>query len=250
MRIIGSGFLARNLAGFADRHVGVTLYAAGPSGGAATDADAFARDAERLYGVIAECRADGSRLCYLSTSSVGLYGRPGPYLTEDGPVLPCSAYGRHKLAMEAVVLASGLDHLIPRLAYPAGPHQPAHQVVPALVTQVRTGQVTVWRGARRDLVDVAHVAAILDALLTAGVSGAVVNVASGTAVPVERIVAHIAGRLGVRLSTSVVAVEDEGEIAIDRLRALVPSVADLGFGPEYYRDVLDRYLLVAGAVPA
>lgn len=248
MRIIGSGFLARNLAGLADRHQGVTLYAAGPSGGSATDADAFSRDAERLYGVIAECRADGSRLVYLSTSSVGLYGRPGPRLTEDGPVLPCSAYGRHKLAMEAVVRMSGLDHLVPRLSYPVGPHQPAHQVVPALCAQVRTGAVTVWRGARRDLVDVTHVAAILDALLTAGVSGEVVNVASGTAVPVERIVAHVADRVGVRLSTSVVEVEEEGEISVDRLRALVPGVAGFGFGADYYRDVLDRYLLVAEAV--
>ncbi|MDX2729903.1 MULTISPECIES: NAD-dependent epimerase/dehydratase family protein [unclassified Streptomyces] len=248
MRIIGSGFLARNLAGQPGVHPGVTIYAAGPSGGDVSDADAFARDAERLYATVAECRADGGRLVYLSTSSVGLYGRPGPLLRESGPVFPCSAYGRHKLAMEAVVRASGVDHLILRLAYPVGPHQPPHQVVPALVAQVRTGRVGIRRGARRDLVDVAHVAAIVDSLLTTGAASEVVNVASGTAVPVERIVAHIADRLGLRPVSTVVDVPEEAEIGIDRLRALVPEVVGYGFGPEYYRDVLDRYLPVAEAV--
>lgn len=241
MRIIGSGFLARNLAGPLDRHDGVTLYAAGPSGGAATNSDAFARDADLLYTTVAECQADGSRLVYLSTSSVGLYGRPGPRLVEDGPVFPCSAYGRHKLAMEAVVRASGVDHLVLRLAYPVGPHQPPHQVVPALVAQVRTGRVTVWRGAKRDLIDVTDVAAITGSLLTRGASGCV-NVASGTAVPVEEIVAHLADRLGTRPAVTFVDIPEEAEISVDRLRALVPE-----FTPGHYQDVLDRYVPVAVA---
>lgn len=247
MRVVGSGFLGRHLAGLGGRHQGVTIYAAGPSGGAVADEDAFARDAERLGGVIADCRAEGGRLVYLSTSSVGLYGRQDGPLREDGPALPCSAYGRHKLAMEGVVRASGLDHLTLRLSYPVGPHQPPHQVVPALVAQVRTGRVTVWRGARRDLVDVAHVVAVVDALLAAGITGEVVNVASGWAVPVERIVGHLAERLGVDLATTVVDVDEESEISVERLRALVPAVTGFGFGADYFRTVLDRYLF-AGAV--
>lgn len=248
MRIIGSGFLGRNLVGLAGRHQGATIYAAGPSGGGAVDERTFVRDAARLAGVIAHCRVDGSRLVYLSTSSVGLYGRQGARLSESGPVFPCSAYGRHKVAMETVIRGSGVDHLILRLSYPVGPYQPPHQVVPALVAQVRTGRVTVWRGARRDLIDVAHVAAIVDALLTAGIHDEVVNVASGTAVPVERIVAHLADRLGVLLDTTVVDVAEEDDIGIDRLRALVPDVDRFGFGPDYYRHVLDRHVPSAEAV--
>jgi nucleoside-diphosphate-sugar epimerase len=244
--MIGSGFLARNLTGPLGRHDRVTIYAAGPSGGAAVDG--FARDADLLYATIAECLADGSRLVYLSTSSVGLYGHPGPLLREDGPVYPCSPYGRHKLAMEAVVRASGVDHLIPRLAYPVGPHQPAHQVVPALAAQVRTCAVTVWRGAKRDLIDVFHVAAVIDALLVRRVLNVSVNIASGTAVPVESIVAHLAERLGARPAVHVVTVPEESAVSVERLHALVPEAAELGFGPDYYRDVLDRYLpaVVAG----
>lgn len=245
MRIIGSGFLARNLAGPLGRHHGVTLYAAGPSGGAA--ADGFTRDADLLDTTLAECREAGSRLVYLSTSSVGLYGRTGPLLTEDGPVLPCSPYGRHKLAMETAVRVSGVDHLILRLAYPVGPHQPPHQVVPALTAQIRTGVVTVWRGAKRDLIDVAHVAAVVDALLTRDVSQVSVNIAAGTGVPVELIVDHLAERLGVRPAITVVHVPEEGEICVDRLHALVPEAAGFGFGTDYFRDVLDRYLPVGAA---
>jgi len=240
MRIIGSGFLARNLAGPLGRHDGVTLYAAGPSGGAATDG--FARDADLLYATIAECLADGGRLVYLSTSSVGLYGRPGGLLREDGPVYPCSPYGRHKLAMESVIRASGVDHLILRLAYPVGPDQPAHQVVPALVAQVLAGEVTVWRGARRDLIDIRHVATVIAALLVRRISNVSVNIASGTAVAVESIVHHLAGRLGVRPAVRVVDMPEESAISVARMHALAPGAADLGFGPEYYRAVLDRYV--------
>lgn len=242
MKIIGSGFLARNLAAHAGEHGGVVVYAAGPSGGAATDQAAFGRDADRLYGVLRECRADGRRLVYLSTASVGLYGRQGGRGVETGPVFPCSAYGLHKLAMEAVVRAAGVDHLVLRVAYPVGEHQPAHQIVPALIAQLRTGEVTVWRGARRDLIDVVHVAAIVDGLVAAGVSGETVNVASGFAVPVEHIVAHLADRLRVRPATVFRELPADDDIAVDRLRELVPAVGGFGFGPGYYRQVLDRYV--------
>jgi hypothetical protein len=67
-------------------------------------------------------------------------------------------------------------------------------------------------------------------------------------VPVERIVGYIAERLGVELTTTVVDVDEESEISVDRLRTLVPAVAGFGFGADYYRAVLDRYLLVAEAV--
>jgi nucleoside-diphosphate-sugar epimerase len=210
MRIIGSGFLATNLAGPLGRH-------------------------------------DGSRLVYLSTSTVGLYGRRGSLLTEDGPVVPCSPYGRHKRAMEDVVRASGVDHLILRLAYPVGPYQPSHQFVPALTTQVRTGEVTVWRGAKRDLIDVVHVAAIVDALLTREVTNVSANIATGTGVPVDHLADHLAERLGVRPAITVVSVPEESEISVDRLHALVPEVAGFGFGPDYFRSVLDRYLPVRAA---
>lgn len=245
MRIIGSGFLATNLAGPLGRHDGVTLYAAGPSGGAATDG--FPYDADLLRTTLAECRDDGSRLVYLSTSSVGLYGRRGSLLVEDGPVVPCSPYGRHKLAMEDVVRASGVDHLVLRLAYPVGPHQPPHQFVPALIAQVSTGEVTVWRGAKRDLIDVTHVAAIIDALLTRDVAKVCVNSSTGTGVPVELVVDHLAERLGVRPASTVVSVPEESEIGVDRLHALVAEVAGFGFGPDYFRHVLDRYLPVRAA---
>jgi nucleoside-diphosphate-sugar epimerase len=158
-------------------------------------------------------------------------------------VYPCSAYGRHKLAMEAVVRAAGVDHLILRLSYPVGAHQPPHQIVPALTAQLRTGAVTVWRGARRDLFDVRHLVPILDALLAAGVTGEVVNVASGYGTPVEAIIDHLADRLGVRPTRTIRELPAEDDLAIDRLRALAGDVIDgFGFGPDYYRRVLDRYI--------
>jgi nucleoside-diphosphate-sugar epimerase len=244
MRIIGSGFLARNLAGLAGGHDDTVVYAAGPSGGAATDLTGFDRDGDRLSAVVRDCLAHNRRLVYLSTSSVGLYGRQGAPLREDGPVFPCSAYGRHKLAMEAVVRAAGVEHLILRLSYPVGAHQPPHQIVPALTAQLRTGAVTVWRGARRDLFDVLALVPIIDTLLTDGVTGEIVNIASGYGIPVETVVDHLAARLGVEPERTVKELPAEDEIAVDKLRALVPDTKE--FGPDHFRRVLDRYVPEAG----
>lgn len=241
MEIVGRGFLARNLEPLASAHPGVVAFARGVSSGQAASSSEFARDADRLYESLRECRASGRRFLYFSTSSAGLYGSPGQG-SEDGPVFPSSAYGRHKLAMESVIAAADVDHLIIRLAHPVGFHQPAHQLVPKLVSQVMSGTISVHRGAKRDLIDVRHLVEIVDLLLARGVRRETVNVASGYSVPVEDIVEHVEKALGTKADREWVDAPDDHHISLDKLRRLVPEVARMGFGPGYYRAALDRYV--------
>ncbi|MFD4772155.1 NAD-dependent epimerase/dehydratase family protein [Streptomyces niveus] len=242
MEIVGTGFLARCLRPLAGRHPGTVALAAGESRtSGASDAD-FAREAALLRDVAKRCAADGKRLLFFSTAATGMYGLAEGPGGEDTPVTPYTPYGAHKLALEEQLRDSGADHLILRLAHLVGPHGRYHQLIPTLVRQIREGAVTMHRGATRDLIRVSDVITIIDRLLAVGPRADTVNVASGFAAPVEDIVDHLAGALGFEPRKEYVDTGVQYAISTRKLRALVPQVADMGFGPDYYRLVLNDFL--------
>ncbi|WP_324786551.1 NAD-dependent epimerase/dehydratase family protein [Streptomyces sp. H51] len=242
MEIVGTGFLARSLRPLAGRHPGTVALAAGESRtSGATDAD-YAREAALLRDVAKRCAAGGQLLLFFSTAATGMYGLAEGPGREDAPVRPATPYGAHKLALEEQLRDSGADHLILRLAHLVGPHGRHHQLIPTLVRQVRSGSVFLHRRAVRDLIGVADMLTITDRLLAAGLRADTVNVASGFAVPVDDIVDHLARALRLTPRKTYVDAGAEYAISTEKLRALVPQVADLGFGPHYYRRVLNDFL--------
>ncbi|MEU8588278.1 NAD-dependent epimerase/dehydratase family protein [Streptomyces sp. NPDC048664] len=241
MEIIGSGFLAGALAPLAASHPHAVAAAFGVSYASGVPEAEFTREAVRLYELLRDCERRRRTLVFFSTASPAMYALPGQAGREDGPVFPSTAYGRHNLALEAVLAASGVDHLVLRLAHVVGPGQPGHLLVPAMVRQVRSGRVRLHRGARRDLIDVADVVTVLDRLLETGVNRTVVNVASGRAVPIESLVDHIEARLGTRAARTYVDGEVSGAVSTARLHRLVPEIARTG-EEDYHRRVLDTYL--------
>ncbi|MEU4349615.1 NAD-dependent epimerase/dehydratase family protein [Streptomyces sp. NPDC023838] len=247
MDVIGTGFLAGHLSTIADAHPGVVVAAAGVSAAQHTSAASFRRETALVDDLVRRCARSGERLVFFSTASSGLYTRPGQPGTEDGPVWPTTPYGRHKHALEQRLAASGIDCLTLRLGHVVGPDQPPHQLLPALTAQVRSGRVRIFPGSRRDLIDVTDVVTIIDALLCAGTSRTTVNVASGCAVPIERIVRHIEARLGTAAHWDHGSPAVTQDISTAKLRGLVPRVDHMAFGPDYYRRVLDKYLWAAPA---
>ncbi|WP_030241082.1 NAD-dependent epimerase/dehydratase family protein [Streptomyces sp. NRRL S-350] len=241
MEIVGSGFIATSLAPLAGAHPGVVAAAFGVSFASGVPEADFTREAERLYELVRRCERRGEKLVFFSTASPAMYAVPGEPGREDGPVFPSTAYGRHNLALETVLAASGIDHLVLRLAHLVGPGQPAHLLVPSLVRQIRSGTVRLHRGARRDLLDVADLVTVLDRLLASGVNRTVVNVASGTAVPIERLVDHIEAGLGVRAVREYVSATVSQPVSTAELHRLVPEIARIG-SADYYRRVLDKYI--------
>lgn len=247
MEIIGRGFVAQNFHAIAHRHPDVLVYATGVASTTATSSAEFDRDAAQLYETIRACRSTGRRLVFLSTASAAMYGAfEGAAAEEDGPVYPSLPYGRHKLAMEVAVARSGVDYLICRMTNLVGRSQRPHQLLPSLVSQVRSGQVRVYQGAHRDLLDVAHARAAMDSLLKARVSGEIVNLASGYSVPVEQVITCIEERLGVTAEREVIAPTGQGSaapVSIAKLSRLVPGIERrFGLGPRYFESVIDRYI--------
>ncbi|GGS12903.1 NAD-dependent epimerase [Streptomyces humidus] len=244
MRIIGDGFLARNLTeAFEDRFPDVTAIASGVSSTATTAASEYDREALLLYEVLDACRLEGRRLLFLSTASFSMYGFTHEAVGETGPLRPPTSYGRHKLALESVVRSSGVEHLILRVSHAVGHHQRPHQLLPTLVRHIAAGEVTVHQGAHRDLLDVRDLVHAVGRLLEDGVHGEVVNVASGVPQPVEAIVTAVEDRLGVTARR----VHRSGPTAVtrasvERLRRLVPDFRAAIPDPDYLGALLDAYL--------
>ncbi|MFJ4183722.1 NAD-dependent epimerase/dehydratase family protein [Kitasatospora sp. NPDC089509] len=250
MEIIGNGFIARSLQPIAEKYPDTVVLAAGVSWASGTAAADFDREARLLHRTAADCRRTGRRLLFFSTAATGMYGLVDGPGREDLPVVPCTPYGVHKLALEEQLRDSGADHLVLRLGHLVGPGQPAHQLLPTLVRQIRDGDVRIHRGAARDLIDVADVITVIDRLLAQDLSGEIVNVASGEAVPVELIVDRLELGLGCTARRHYQDAGTHHVIAIDKLRALVPETDRLGFGPRYFERIVDDFAATVVAATA
>ncbi|MFI9052891.1 NAD-dependent epimerase/dehydratase family protein [Streptomyces sp. NPDC053427] len=243
MEVIGDGFLAHHLRPVRTVRPDAVVIAAGVSGSDDRAYTEYRREAELVDRTIRRCRRDGQQLILFSTASAGMYGDVECRGMEDEPVTPISVFGRHKLEMEAAVRDSGVRHLILRLAHVVGPGQRGHQLVPALTRQLRTGRVTVYRSARRDILGAAEFTRITGELLCRGVEDQIVNVGTGVSTAVERIVDHLEERLGTTAERSYTdGAKSSCALSMDKLRRLVPAIDRMGFGPDYYRTVIDRYL--------
>jgi nucleoside-diphosphate-sugar epimerase len=241
MEIVGRGFLAGQLAGLADRHAGVVVLAAGVSRTQGAGPADLVREQELVRAWAQRGPRDGRLLVVFSTASHAMYGSTERPASEATPVRPSSTYGRHKLALEQLVADAGSRWLVVRLAHVIGPGQRPHLLFPALIAQIRAGTVRLYAGAHRDLIDVADVVPAIDTLLTAGVCGEVLNMASGDPVSVAAVVDGIEARLGCAVHREIVpATPVRTVVSAARLRALVDTWPP--GGPAHLDRLLDRYL--------
>jgi nucleoside-diphosphate-sugar epimerase len=241
MPIAGRGFLAQHFSPHAERLADAVLFAAGVSDSRSTDLEEYRREAGELNDAISACRATGRRLVYFSSAGA-VYGSYPPDVHEALLLAPVSAHGRHKAAIEGVVQASGIDFLILRLSNAVGPGQRRHQLVPAIVDQIQSGAVTVWRSAHRDLIDIADVVRLTLALVDAGVSREIFNLASGRSIEVADVVDYVEARLGRRARRTWIDRPDRYSVRIDKLKAALGPSAVSHMDERYYRTVIDSYL--------
>lgn len=243
MEIIGNGFIARSLQPLTDKYPDAVILAAGVSHPENTEPQ-YRRETALVEATIDRCLREERTLVFFSTA--GIYGGPGCQGVEDAPAHPPTRYGQHKLGLEELLRESGVGHLALRLGYVLGKEAPEHRLIPSMIRRIRSGHVHLYRGAYRDLIDIDDMVAIVQALLEAEVRDEVINVASGSCVPIDLIIDHLERRLGHTAERHYVDHDSVHCLSSEKLRSFAPVTADLGFGKDYYKRVIDRYLVATG----
>lgn len=237
MEIIGHGMIAHALDPFRDVHPEAVVFASGVANSRTTAAADYDRELNLLYAALQRCVVEDRRLVYFSSGGA-VYGNNQSARSEDTPTYPMSVYGRHKLLCEAVIRSSGARHLILRLANLVGPGQNPNQLIPALVSQIRSGEVTIYSEASRDLMDVADFTRILVSLLTHHTANDTLVVATGFSASIIEIVTVLEQIMGMRSQRTLIAGGEKQQFDVNRVRALLPSYTE--FPNNYYEQVLRR----------
>lgn len=224
---------------------------------------------ERLVAVLAGRPGPPVRLVQLGSVHEYGAGAPDAPTGEDHPPAPVNAYGRTKLLGTGAVLRAasgqGVDGVVLRLANVIGPGAPQGSLVGRVAAHLGAAALAVARGdkpaelripplrAARDLVDVGDaVRAVLAAAAAPGaaVTGRVINVGCGRAVPMGELVHRMVALSGL----DVPVVEDaEGppsrtDVAWQRLD-IARAERLLGWRPRRHLDDCLRDLLASVLPP-
>jgi nucleoside-diphosphate-sugar epimerase len=224
--IVGTGMLATAFASLAARP-DVLVHAAGVSNSRCADIAAFERERAAVSRSIEAGRAC-DRLLYFSTCSI------------DDPVDGDTPYVRHKLAMEALV-SQHAGHVIVRLPQVVGATPNPHTLVNFLRDRIVRGErFDVWRSARRNLIDVDDVRAIVTTLLESGVRSTIVNVANPSDYAVLDIVNALERATGRQGRYDLVDRAGGHPIDVDAIRPLMGR-AGVRFEPDYLERLIRKY---------
>ncbi|WP_425082446.1 NAD-dependent epimerase/dehydratase family protein [Ruegeria arenilitoris] len=150
-----------------------------------------------------------------------------PELTETSPLRPRTLYGAAKAGTGMALCvgqgALGLSLTWARIFFVYGPGEPQGRLLGDLILNLRDGQpVDCTNGLQeRDFLHVDDLARALLRLLEADVTGAV-NVASGTAIPVRKLIGEVANQMRhpdlIRLGVIARAANDPDRLAADVAR--------------------------------
>ncbi|MFF1284639.1 NAD-dependent epimerase/dehydratase family protein [Streptomyces sp. NPDC058299] len=193
--------LAKTLAAAAPDAV---VNCAGATGGdAVTLAEVNTRGPAVLCAALREA-APTARLVHLGSAAEYGPGTPGVPVTESAPACPVTPYGATKLAGTVAVTSAALDAVVLRVGNPVGPGAPLASLPGRLAALLRSAgqdqEAVLSLGdlsAHRDFVDVRDVARAAErAVTTTGPLPAVLNIGSGTAVPVRQLVHGLARQAG------------------------------------------------------
>ncbi|MSQ76288.1 MAG: NAD-dependent epimerase/dehydratase family protein [Rhodoferax sp.] len=181
--IVGNGLLATAFAPRFASDRALTVFASGVANSRETRRAEFERERDLLQHTLQAAPV----LVYFSTCSV------------HDPELSQSPYVQHKLAMEQLIHGAGLQHAIVRLPQAVGLSANPHTLTNYLYRQISAGErFQLWLQARRNLIDVTDVVAIVAHLVDARqIAGASLNVACPFSVLVLDIVRAFEALLGV-----------------------------------------------------
>lgn len=207
---------------------GICIYAAGVSNSRCTDEREFARERIRLEEALRNDLA-ADAFVYFGTCSV--YDESVRY----------TAYVRHKLEMESLV-GSHPRYLIVRLPQVAGRTPNPNTLLNFLYSRIaRSERFSLWLGARRNIIDVDDVAAVVrQIVLNPSARNIFYDVANVISYSLEEIVGSISEIVGKPAIYDAVNAGTAYDIDTSHTSEYVER-ADVVFGPFYLKQTLSKY---------
>lgn len=226
--VIGSGLLARAFSPTWAQRDDVCVYAAGVSNSTCCDSQEFARERQRLSKALEQAKTVDAFVYFGTCSAMDPASNNTPYV-------------QHKLAMEQLVLSHPCP-LVLRLPQVAGRTPNPHTLLNFLYARItRSEAFTVWRQAKRNIIDVADVVAIADHLVNNQKHrNTIINIANPVSSLIIDIVAAMERAVG---KQAVYRFVDRGaEYPID-VSVILPLVSEAGvkFGKNYLNRVTGKY---------
>lgn len=223
--IIGHGLIASAFIGDFAARSDIVIFASGVSNSREQSSEAFIRERDLLVGAV----RTGKKIVYFSTCS--LYD----------PKLQGSPYVMHKREMESIVEQSS-NYAIFRLPQVVGKAANSNTLTNYIHTKIVTGErFDVWRYAKRNLIDVADVAAIAKFVLcNVPCEKVLVNLAAPTSVSVVDLVHAFELVLGMTANYSLI--NSGGAYEIDtKFVDHVAKQIGISFDETYIERVIRKY---------
>lgn len=226
--LIGSGLLAQAFTPMFLHREDVCVYAAGVSNSGCANVHEFARERQRLADALQQAK-HVDVFVYFGTCSVA---------DQKAQYTP---YVQHKLAMEQLVSAHP-RHLILRLPQVVGKTPNPHTLMNFLYARiVRSEAFSLWRNAKRNIIDIADVVPIACQLIADKTARNItLNIANPVSYPMTDIVSAMELVVGKRAIYDVV--EHVSEYPID-ISAILPTLdkTAVKFGDNYLIQVISKY---------
>jgi nucleoside-diphosphate-sugar epimerase len=226
--LIGSGLLAKSFGSEYSQRDDVCIYAAGVSNSTCTDTHEFSRERQRLADALQQAQ-HADPFVYFGTCSAG------------DPEALNTPYVQHKLAMERLVGAHP-RHLIVRLPQVAGVTPNPHTLLNYLYAKIaRSEAFSLWRNAKRNIIDVADVASIVRHLIEDKTARNItLNIANPVSYPMTDIVSAMERVVGKPAIYDVVERGSEYPIDITTMLAILDRTP-VKFGEDYLEQVIGKY---------
>lgn len=226
--IIGSGLLAQAFAPVFSQRDDVCIYAAGVSNSGCTNQHEFSRERKRLAEALQQAKHVDA-FVYFGTCSVA------------DPEAQYTPYVLHKVAMEQLASVHP-RHLILRLPQVAGKTPNPHTLLNFLYARIaRSEAFSLWRNAKRNIIDVDDVAAITGQLIADKTAR---NITLSIANPISYPMADIVGAMEHAIDKRAIydVAERGSEYPIDTCAILpVLDKAAVKFGDGYLEQVINKY---------
>jgi nucleoside-diphosphate-sugar epimerase len=227
--VVGSGMLARAFSSaFPEKQSDVCIYAAGVSNSNCTNVHEFERERQRLTQALQKSM-NADPFVYFGTCSFA------------DPEAQKTPYVQHKLEMERLVEMHP-RYLILRLPQVAGKTPNPHTLLNFLYTRIaRSEGFTVWRNARRNVIDVEDVASIARQFITdSSIRNITLNIANPVNYPVVDIVRAMEDAVG---KPAVYELANSGSAYTIDIREAVFAAERAGvvFSDDYLNKVIGKY---------